>query len=63
MFHGELGPSGLGHRLKPVVWGLVALAVVGPALVHVISALIPAIVIVGVVVAGLRALWFYTGRW
>jgi hypothetical protein len=63
MSHGDLDPSGIGHRLKSVIWGLVALALVGPALAQLISSLIPAIVVIAVVAAGLRALWFYTGRW
>jgi hypothetical protein len=46
--------------LAMVVVGLVALGAVGPALARLASALVPLALVVGVVVAVLRAVWFYT---
>jgi hypothetical protein len=46
--------------LTEVVVGLVALGAVGPALARLASALVPLVLLVGVVVAVLRAVWFYT---
>ena len=43
-----------------VIVGLVALADAGPTLAHLIGALVPLVLVVGVVVAVLRLVWFYT---
>ena len=48
--------------LALVVAGLVALAAVGPALARLISALVPLVLVVGVVAAVLRVVWFHTRR-
>ncbi len=48
------------HAIGLVVVGLVVIAVAGPAFTNLIHALIPLIVTIGVVVALLRAAWFYT---
>ncbi len=42
--------------------GLVAIAAVGPALARLVSALVPLVLVVGVVAAVLRTVWFYTRR-
>jgi hypothetical protein len=43
--------------------GLVALVAAGPTLVSLAEALVPLVLVVGVVVAVLRVVWFYTRRW
>jgi hypothetical protein len=43
-----------------VIVGLVALADAGPALARLIGALVPLVLVVGVVAAVLRLVWFYT---
>jgi hypothetical protein len=49
--------------LTMVVMGLVALAVIGPTLTRLISALVPLVLVVGVLAAILRVVWTYTRRW
>jgi hypothetical protein len=49
--------------LAMVVMGLVALAVIGPTLTRLIGALVPLVLVVGVVAAFLRIVWTYTRRW
>jgi hypothetical protein len=46
--------------LALVVVGLVALGSVGPSLTRLINAFVPLILVVGIVVAVLRLVWFYT---
>jgi hypothetical protein len=46
--------------LAVVVLGLVALGAVGPRIAQIIGALVPLVLVVGVVVAVLRVVWFYT---
>jgi hypothetical protein len=46
--------------LAIIVVGLVALSAVGPALARLVSALVPLILVVGIVVAVLRLVWWYT---
>jgi hypothetical protein len=46
--------------LAIVVLGLVALGAVGPRIAQIIGALVPLVLVVGVVVAVLRVVWFYT---
>jgi hypothetical protein len=53
----------LVSTLVLIVAGLVALAAVGPVLVKFISALVPLVLVVGVVVAVLRLIWMATRRW
>jgi len=48
--------------LAIVVLGLVALGAVGPRLAQIIGALVPLVLVVGIVAAVLRAVWFYTRR-
>jgi hypothetical protein len=43
--------------------GLVALVAAGPTLVALVHALVPLVLVVGVVVACLRALFLFTNRW
>ncbi len=43
-----------------MVVGLATLAAAGPALARVVAALVPLVLVVGVVVAVLRLVWFYT---
>jgi hypothetical protein len=49
--------------LAIVVIGLVALAAVGPALAKLVTALVPLVLVVGIVAAALRLVWAYTKRW
>lgn len=49
--------------LTIVVLGLVALAAAGPTLARLIAALVPLVLVVGVVAAVLRVVWTYTRRW
>jgi hypothetical protein len=44
----------------PIVVGLVALAAAGPILARLIHALVPLVLVVGIVIAVLRLVWFYT---
>lgn len=46
-----------------VILGLVAVGTVGPSIVGVINAAAALALIVGVVVALLRIVWWRTGRW
>jgi hypothetical protein len=39
---------------------VVALAAVGPRIAQIINALVPLVLVVGIVAAVLRAVWFYT---
>jgi hypothetical protein len=48
--------------LAIVVLGLVALGAVGPRIAQIMGALVPLVLVVGVVVAGLRLVWWYTQR-
>jgi hypothetical protein len=43
--------------------GLVALVAAGPTLVAFVHALVPLVLVIGIVVACLRALFFFTSRW
>ncbi len=43
--------------------GLVVLAAAGPTLTKLAGALVPLVLVVGVVVAGLRLVWCYSRRW
>ncbi len=43
-----------------LVVGLIAIAVSGPALARLASALVPLVLVAGIVVALLRAVWFFT---
>jgi hypothetical protein len=43
-----------------LVVGLVALGSVGPSLTRLVSALVPLVLVVGIVVAVLRLVWFHT---
>lgn len=45
------------------VAGLVAVAVAGPALTKIVGALVPLVLVVGIVTAVLRLVWSYTRRW
>jgi hypothetical protein len=57
------GGSGMNHTLKMLIVAMFVLLVAGPALVRVLQALVPLVLVGGVVAAGLRLLWFYTDRW
>lgn len=46
-----------------VILGLLALVTAGPTLVCLAQALVPLALVVGVVVAVLRLVWFHTGGW
>ncbi len=48
------------QALLLVIVGLAALAGAGPVLARLISALVPLVLVVGVVVALLKCVWFYT---
>lgn len=43
-----------------ILAGLLALGAVGPRIAQIIGALVPLVLVVGVVVAVLRVVWFYT---
>jgi hypothetical protein len=43
-----------------VVLGLVALGAVGPKIAAILAALVPVILVGGIIVAVLRLVWFYT---
>ena len=46
--------------LALLVVGLVALGSVGPSLTRLVGALVPLMLVAGIVVAVLRLVWFYT---
>ncbi len=46
--------------LAVVVLGLVALGAVGPRIAEIINAMVPLVLVAGIVAAVLRAVWFYT---
>jgi hypothetical protein len=46
--------------LAIVVLGLVALGAVGPGLARLVGSLVPLVPVMGIVVAVLRVVWFYT---
>jgi hypothetical protein len=50
----------LASMLLVVVVGLAALSAAGPTLIRIIGALVPLVLVVGVVIAVLRLVWFYT---
>lgn len=50
----------LVSTLAILILGLVALGAVGPRIAVIISALVPLVLVVGIVAAVLRAVWFYT---
>jgi hypothetical protein len=43
-----------------VIVGLAALAAVGPALAKLVTALVPLVLVLGIVAAVLRLVWWYT---
>lgn len=45
-----------------VVVGLMMLSAAGPTIAHLVNALVPLVLVIGVVGAVLRVVWFYT-RW
>jgi hypothetical protein len=53
----------LASALAVVILGLVALGAVGPRIAEVIGALVPLVLVVGVVVAVLRLVWWRTRKW
>jgi hypothetical protein len=50
----------LVSTLLVVVVGLVTLAAAGPALAKLASSLVPLVLVLGIVIAVLRLVWFYT---
>ncbi len=50
----------LGSVLLVVLVIVVALGAVGPRIAQIIGALVPLVLVVGIVTAILRAVWFYT---
>jgi hypothetical protein len=57
------GGWGMNHTLRVLIGVMVVLLIAGPALVRVLEALVPLVLVGGIVAAGLRLLWFYTDRW
>jgi hypothetical protein len=55
--------SQLAGVLILILAGLGTLAVAGPALGRLISALIPLVLVVSISLAILRVIWVYTRRW
>ena len=49
------------QTLVLAIVGLAALAAAGPVLIRLVGALVPLVLVVGVVVAVLRAVWWMTG--
>jgi hypothetical protein len=49
--------------LAIVVMGLVALGAIGPRIAQLIGALVPLVLVIGIVAAGLRLVWWYTRGW
>jgi hypothetical protein len=55
--------SNVASALVLVVMGLAALAVASPVLTRLTAALVPFVLVVGIVVAVLRLTWSYTRKW
>ena len=55
--------NNLISALVVLVAGLAALAVAGPALARLAGALVPLVLVVGIVAAVLRLVWAHTRRW
>lgn len=55
--------SKVASVLVLIVVGLAALAVAGPALTRLIAALVPLVLVGGIVSAVLRVVWSYTRKW
>jgi len=53
----------MGHSLKSALAVMVVLAIFAPALIRLANALVPVVLVVGVVATVVRLVWFYTGRW
>jgi hypothetical protein len=51
------------HALLLGIFGLAALVAAGPTLTKLVGALIPLVLVVGVVVVVLRVVWAATRRW
>lgn len=49
--------------LVTVILVLVALAAIGPRITQLMGAVVPLVLVVGIVVAVLRLVWFHTRRW
>ena len=63
LVHGNEPGHGIAGTLRAAVVIVIAAALFGPALARLADALVPVVLVVGLVVAVLRVLWFYTGRW
>ena len=63
MHRRDLEHFGYRPSLRGFLWGLVALAVLGPALLQLVAALIPYLVLIAAIAGVLRLIWFYTSRW
>jgi hypothetical protein len=50
----------LVSTLAILILGLVALGAVGPRIAEIINAMVPLLLVGGIVAAVLRAVWFYT---
>lgn len=57
------GPPHVRPTLGSVVVALIVLIAVAPVLLQLLGALIPLVVIAGVVIGGVRLIWFSTRRW
>lgn len=55
--------KGIGSSLATVVVGLLALAVVAPALISLSHALVPVLVVAAIAVVAVRLIFFHTRRW
>jgi hypothetical protein len=55
--------SKLVTALAVSIGGLVVLATVGPTLTRLIGALVPLVLVAGIVAAVLRLTWSYTRKW
>ena len=53
----------LMKHLYPALGALLLLAVLAPALIQVVVALVPLVVIAGLVIVVVRLVWFYTNRY
>ncbi len=51
------------ERVLVLVVGLVVLVAAGPTLVCLAAALLPLVLVLGILAVALRLVWFYTSRW
>lgn len=58
-----MNPTGAGGVLVAAIFLVVLLYRAAPQLIAIMNAAVPVVIVVGLVVAALRVVWFYTRSW